>query len=299
MSSKKKVQTKKASVAKNKTSSAKKKAPVTKKNASTGKNNSALSAKQARIPERNTSIQEGNASIPIGDAPLVENTVPVTKRKPHMGTVDEYKVNLLPLGDMDKVMENIQTAMETFLDIAENNLTDAQRRRKIGAGVRNYGFIEKVADLAEANPQYAQFFDLNSLRNAIMNFDLCRNQLVQLQSFIRSTSNTMLIFSNDGYGMSLIFYNIVKDMGRRGDPTAAALYRILQPFFKRPKRSAGPLTEKETERELHALLHSKKDGKLIVENIKPKLTGGVHKVIEEKFTDTEQFKEIKDGNIRE
>jgi hypothetical protein len=36
-----------------------------------------------------------------------------------------------------------------------------------------------------------------------------------------------------------------------------------------------------------------------VENIKPKLSGGVHKVIEEKLTDTEQFKEIKNGEITE
>ena len=57
------------------------------------------------------------------------------------------------------------------------------------------------------------------------------------------------------------------------------------------------LTGKQTEREVNALLKNKKDGKIIIENIKPKLTGGVHKVIEEKFNDTEQFKETKDGKI--
>jgi len=271
MSDKKKVQIKKASGNKNKTPAAKKKAPAVK----------------------------NNAPLVENTAPFAENTASDTKHKPHMGTVDEFKVNLLPLGDMEKIIEEIRSAMETFLDIAENNLTDAQRRRKIGAGVRNYGFIEKVADLAEANPQYAQFFDLNSLRNAIMNFDLCRNQLVELQSFIRSTTNTMLIYSHDAYSMSLIFYNIVRDMGRRGDPKANSLFRILQPFFKRPRRSSGPLTEKETEREAFAFLKNKKDGKLIIENIKPKLSGGVHKVIEEKFTDTAKFKDSADGEIKE
>jgi hypothetical protein len=48
----------------------------------------------------------------------------------------------------------------------DNNLTATQRRRKIGAGVRNYGFIEKVADLAAANPEYAQFFHPAALRLA-------------------------------------------------------------------------------------------------------------------------------------
>jgi hypothetical protein len=96
-----------------------------------------------------------------------------------------------------------------------------------------------------------------------------------------------------------MLYNTVKEMSRRGDSKANSLFRILQPFFKRPRRPTGNLTEKEAEREMHALLHGTKDGKLIIENIKPKLTGGVHKITEEKFSDSEQFKEVKDGNIRE
>jgi len=215
------------------------------------------------------------------------------------GVVDEYKVDLLPIGDLDQIREYIQDAWDLFTEIADNNLTSIQRRRKIGAGVRNYGFIEKVADLAEANPQYAQFFDPNDLRNAIMNFDLCRNQAVQLQSFLRKVTSTMLIYSNEGFIMSSMYYNTIKEMTRRGDSTADSLFRILQPFFKKPKRPTGTLTEKDAERELHALLHGTKDGKLIIENIKPKLTGGVHKVIEEKFSDSEQFKETKDGKITE
>jgi len=285
MSNKKPVEKKKARISEKKAASAKKKAPAVKKSASVNKN-------KAHIPARNT-------STPAENAQLAENVLPEAQHKLHMGIMDEYKVNLLPLGDMEKIIEEIRSAMETFLDLAENNLTDLQRRRKIGAGVRNYGFIEKVADLAEANPQYAQFFDLNSLQNAIMNFDLCRNQLVELQSFVRSTTNTMLTYSHEGYGMSLIFYNIVRDIGRRGDPKALALFRILQPFFKRPKRSSGPLTEKETEREMHALLHNKKDGKLIIENVKPKLTGGVHKVIDEQFNDSARSKVTKDSEITE
>jgi len=215
------------------------------------------------------------------------------------GAVDEYRVDLLPLGDMEQINEDIDSAMKLFTDIAENNMTDAQRRRKRGAGIRNYGFIEKVADLAEANPQYAQFFDPNDLRNAIINFDLCRNILILLQGFVRLVTNTMLVYSDDGLRMSLIFYNMVREMSRRGDPIAKALFVTLQPFFKKTKKVTGTLTEKEAEREMHALLHGTKDGKLVVENVKPKMSGGKRKVIEEKFTDTEKFKETKDGEITE
>jgi hypothetical protein len=52
-------------------------------------------------------------------------------------------------------------------------------------------------------------------------------------------------------------------------------------------------------RDAKAIARGKKDGRIEIENIKPKLTGGVHKVIDEKFTDTARFKESKEGEIDE
>jgi len=196
------------------------------------------------------------------------------------GVVDEYKVDLLPLGDLEQIREYIQDAWDLFTKIADNNLTPVQRRRKIGAGVRNYGFIEKVADLAEANPQYAQFFDPNDLRNAIMNFDLCRNVAVQLQSYLRDVTNTMLIYSNEGFIMSSMFYNTVKEMSRRGDSTANSLFRTLQPFFKRPRRPNTKTTMKQAEHDFEGLLKGTKEGSILIENIGPKITGGERKIID-------------------
>jgi len=101
------------------------------------------------------------------------------------GAIDEYRVELLPLPELAEIKDQIQSAMDDFRTMADNNLTPIQRRRKIGTGIRNYGFIEKVADLSEVNPQFAQFFDPNDLRNAVMNFDECRNIALLLQSFAR------------------------------------------------------------------------------------------------------------------
>jgi hypothetical protein len=77
------------------------------------------------------------------------------------------------------------------------------------------------------------------------------------------------------------------------------LFRTLQPFFRRPKRSSAEPTEKELERDFHALIHGKKDGKLVIENVKPKLAGGIRKVADEKFTGGAQFKESAEGEINE
>ena len=212
--------------------------------------------------------------------------------------INGQQIDLLPNGLLQDTIVNLKSLMEDFRKVSENYLNRIQRRRKIGAGIRNYGFIEKVADLAEANPQFAQFFRAIDLRNAIKNFDVCRDIALILQSFARLVTNTMLVYSDEGYNMSRIFYNNVKEIARRGNPTAMELYRALQPFFKRTRRDTGTMTEKEALHEEKALMHGKKDGRLIIENISPKLSGGVHRVFEEKLDDTESFSEKADQTIR-
>jgi len=193
----------------------------------------------------------------------------------------EQRIDLLPPSLITDTKESLKSLMDDFRDVTQNYLNTIQRRRKIGAGIRNYGFIEKVADLAEANPQFAQFFRPADLRNAIRNFDDCRDIALLLQTFTRLATNSMLVYSNEGYGLALIFYNMVKEMSRRGNPAAMELFRTLQPFFKRGRRSSAEPTEKEIERDLHALLHGTKEGRIVVENTAPVKSAGARKVIDE------------------
>jgi len=109
----------------------------------------------------------------------------------------------------------------------------------------------------------------------------------------------MLVYSDEAYTMASIFYNTVKDMSRRGDPKAMELFQMLEPFFKRPRRASAQPTEKQVERDMHAFIHGKRDGKIVIENITPKLTGGVHKIIDEKFTDSAAFRESEQGEVKE
>ncbi|MDR0443622.1 MAG: hypothetical protein LBH44_09470 [Treponema sp.] len=198
----------------------------------------------------------------------------------------QQNIPLLPPSLMEDAMTSVKSSMEDFVDIANNNLTAAQRRRKIGPGVRNYGFIDKVSDLADANPQFAQFFKIADLKNCIRNIEMCRDLVILLHSFARAVTNTMLIYTDDAYSMALIYYNMVKEMSKRGDPTAMELYRDLKTYFKRVKHITAEPTEKELERDLHALIHGKSnqrfaDGKIVVENISPKTTAGMRKVVDD------------------
>ena len=57
------------------------------------------------------------------------------------------------------------------------------------------------------------------------------------------------------------------------------------------------ITEPEVERDVKALLHGTKDGKIVIENEKPHLVGGKHVVVDETHKSRESFKETEDGEI--
>jgi hypothetical protein len=206
---------------------------------------------------------------------------PVTAKKPKVQGGKEQTIELLPPALTSSIKNEIESLMTGFSEVTDDVLTAIQRRRKIGAGIKNYGFIDKVSDLASSNPQFATFFDITDLKNAIRNIEECRDIVVLLQAFARMVSNAMLIYSDDAFSMALIYYSMVKEMSRHGDPTAMELFNALKPFFKRPKRSSAEPTEKEIERDLHALIKGKADGKIVVENERPKLTSGERKVVDE------------------
>jgi hypothetical protein len=92
-----------------------------------------------------------------------------------LAAAHEPAIEYLPPALMSQIITDVSQLMYQFQQASDNNLTQTQRRRKIGAGVRNYSFIEKVADLAAANPEYAQFFHPAALRLAVTNIDNVRS----------------------------------------------------------------------------------------------------------------------------
>jgi hypothetical protein len=62
-------------------------------------------------------------------------------------------------------------------------------------------------------------------------------------------------------------------------------------------RTGEEPTEKELKRDMNALLRNRKDGKIVVENIKPKTTSGSRTVIDETFKDSIQIKKTDEKDI--
>ena len=58
-------------------------------------------------------------------------------------------------------------------------------------------------------------------------------------------------------------------------------------------------TQKKVKRDVDALLHGRKDGKVVIKNVKPKVSGGKREVIDETFNDRASFKETEEGEIEE
>ena len=158
---------------------------VTKKKPTVAKNKATSASRKPTTANKKptTAQKQATPAIDLSTAP------PDIKA---LTAIHEPHISVLPQETMEMIMSEIHAFIRDFQEWSDNNLTPTQRRRKFGAGIRNYGFIEKVADLSAANPQYAQFFDINDLRNAIKNVDMCRDLVLLLQGFQRMVSNSML-----------------------------------------------------------------------------------------------------------
>jgi len=91
----------------------------------------------------------------------------------------------------------------------------------------------------------------------------------------------------------------VREAAKRRVDAAETLHNALSIFFKHHRGETEEPTEKQALRDFKGLNSGKHDGKLIIENEKPKLIGGKRKIIDERFSDTAQFRESEDGSIKE
>jgi hypothetical protein len=215
-------------------------------------------------------------------------------------TVDEYStaVNIDEdnLGTYLQGLEAVRDELTSWLIGPE--LSEAQRRRLLGSGVRRYGFIDKTSDLMEVNPQFIpQFIDHNAFKKLIRELEIIRNMNAVIQQIARINGDILLILGDEAFREALSFYGAVRDASRRRVPGARELFRIMQQFFKHPRRASDEPTEMELMRDIHALEHGTKDGKIVIENKKAHTEGGEHVVIDETHKPSGHWKEKAEGEI--
>lgn len=198
----------------------------------------------------------------------------------------------------EKIMDDMDDLIISFREESEISLTDVERRRLMNSGIRRYGFIDKTSDVASAYPQFSPMnFSSTNLKNLMRDIEFFRNLLARIREFERLVSNALFTTSDDAFRMSLIFYNYVRYLARTGEPGAIAVFNMLQPFFSRPRRGSSEPTDMEVERDVKALLHGKKDGKIVIENEIPQTKRGKHLVVDEVHKDKKSVIETESKDV--
>jgi len=238
--------------------------------------------------EMSSSLKSQTASIK-----LLKGTA--TKRPPNNPDVPQNIIDTLNT-DFNSIME--------LLDSFSQHLRALDRMRLNGVGIKKLGFIERAYELALENGEFLpHYLTLERFGTDIQYFMDFRS-LTDIVTQIREKLWNITIQSADiAYTDALEFYASVREAAKRRVDAAETLHNILSPFFKsRGRRNAEGEeveTEKQQLRDAKSLIHGKHDGKIVIENIRPKLTGGKRKIVDEIFKDTTKFKDIDEGEITE
>jgi hypothetical protein len=191
-------------------------------------------------------------------------------------------------------------AIKDSLDAYSQHLRALDRMRLNGVGIKKMGFIDRAYELALENGEFLPHYLTIERFGTDIQYFMDFRSLTDLVSQIREKLWNITIQSADiAYTDALEFYSSVREAAKRRVDAAETLHNALSVFFKRHRGETEEPTEKEALRDFKGLEHGKHDGKLIIENVRPKLTGGKRKIIDEKFSDAAQFKESENATIKE
>jgi hypothetical protein len=180
------------------------------------------------------------------------------------------------------------------------NLRPLDRKRLNGIGPKTMGFLENSYDLAMENTEFLpKFLTEERFTRDYDYFKEIRELLDQTDQIREMLWSCTIQAADVAFTDGLDFYNSVKEAGRRRVDGAESVYRKLEPFFHRPRRVSGVLTKRQEKRDAIAIIDGKKDGEMILKNIKPKISGGTHEVIERKLSDSASIHETKDAEFKE
>ena len=246
-------------------------------------------AKKATAKQTTPKVKTGTADIKMLSAK------PSTKRPPNNPDV--------PQATIDQLNE-VLNAIKTILDDYAQHLRALDRRRLNGVGVRKLGFIERAYEIALENSEFLPHYLTIERFGEDIQYFMDFRSLTDITAQIREKLWNITIQSADiAYTDALEFYASVREAAKRRVDAAETIFNELSPFFRshgrRTEDSEAQPTKKQALRDFKALESGRHDGILVIENRKPKLTGGKRKIIDETFKDTAEFKETEQGEIKE
>jgi hypothetical protein len=225
------------------------------------------------------------------------------KKKPAKAKTASKKAKEAKSRNVVAIAETVQDLMNDFSQEEEINstLANSERRRLIGAGVRNYGFIDKAFDIANDNPGFIpNFLTISEIWKDMHDFEDVRQLVWVLEKFLQLANEAMMVRGDKIFRDALFIYNNLRELSKARVPGAQPLYEALLKFFRRRTRpgEAEP-TVKQLEKDFHALIHGTKDGKLVIENEKARTVGGKHLVVDRTRSNRNrgEIKETVEGEV--
>ena len=214
---------------------------------------------------------------------------PMPKRPAVNPSMPDQKIETLT-DDLD----NIKRELEHYAA----HLRALDRKRLNGIGIKTLGFIKRAYEYAAQNPEFLpRYLPIEKFRGDYAYFTSFHTLLDIEKQIQEILWNITLQAADMVYADSLEFYALVREAAKRRMDAAETIYKDLEIFFKKHRTTQDEPTGKELKRDVNALLHGKRDGKIVIENIKPKVSGGRRKVIDEQFDDSAQYRETEEGEI--
>jgi hypothetical protein len=201
---------------------------------------------------------------------------------------------------MEEVIDIQEQLMEIFAEYG-STLTPTERSRLISAGIKNYGFIQMAYNSAATNPSFVpNYLDMAKFQEVITDMNYRRQLLSLVQQFAQTVSDSLLVDSDTAYRYALEYYSYVKEAARQKVPGAEAEYNLLKPYFKKSKstKSGDEPTELQLERDVRSLLHGTKEGKIVIENENPDVSGGKRVVSDAVHSDRAVIRKTIDAQER-
>jgi hypothetical protein len=245
-----------------------------------------LADAHSQIAERDAQLADAHAQLDDLHALIEEHSLVAT---------DDAKITA--------ALTDAETLRDTIISwlVSGEELTTAERHRMMGSGVRRLGFIVKVLEMMQVNPELApDFLDREHFEHVVSQLQQSRNLTTVLQQAARLSGDVLLILGNEAYRMALVYYGAVREAANRRVPGARELFRTLQAFFRRGRRDDEEApTEEEILRDLKALMHHRKDGEISVVNESDKVIKGKHVVVDETHKAKGAWKETESGEVEE
>jgi hypothetical protein len=263
--------------------------------AKSGARKSTTKTRQAKSPKLPTTKDELSAHIKAQTAAIKMLKSTNERRPPNNPD--------MPQTIIDNLNQDFNSIKE-LLDNFSQHLRALDRMRLNGVGIKKLGFINRAYELALENGEFLPHYLTLERFGTDLQYFLDFRTLVDLVTQIREKLWNVTIQSADiAYTDALDFYASVREAAKRRVDAAETLHNILSPFFKgmgvRGEDGEEVETEKKELRDAKSLIHGKHDGKIVIENFKPQLSGGVHKVEDQTFKDTAKFKGSVDGEVKE